>query len=252
MKVRYRLLLAAALALLASGTAYADGMGKMGMMDMPGHEAKMGMGHMGHEFAHPFLAHMGVPDEPGMISVRATGYRSLYGDTASGDFALHVEAGIVRRLGLHVRSDGILHEPYSEVMLQFAPLLTPDNENGLSVYAEANLPTGPGASGVQGRAGLSGRLTWPGVVVFDANGNYDPFNASAEFEGSLVFKATEWFFPLVEAEAEYDEASLVANLLAGLKFRLTSHTNVGVAYSLPLLAQREYDSRALLTFDIAF
>jgi hypothetical protein len=207
---------------------------------------------MEHEFVHPFLAHMGVPDEPGMMSIRTTGYRSLMNDTASGDLALHIEAGIARRLGLHVRSDGVLHEPYSEVMLQFAPLLSPDYSNGLSLYAEANLPTGTGASGVKGSFGLSGRLTWPEVLVFDANGNYDPFDASAEFEGSLVFKATKILFPLVEAEAEYSRGEFLVNGLAGLKLRISGHSAVGVAYSVPLLAQKEYDSRALLTYEIAF
>lgn len=61
-----------------------------------------------HGFPHPFLAHMGMADMPGMVSLRASGYRQYMADNLSlTDFAFHLGAGPFSRLGIHVLNDDV-------------------------------------------------------------------------------------------------------------------------------------------------
>lgn len=208
-----------------------------------------------HGFVHPFSAHMGVPDEPGEVSLRLTGYRSRYMGEVEGDIAVHVEAGLIKRLGLHIRSEGVLHQDYSEVMLQYAPLLSPDYRHGLALFGQISIPTGEVAENeFKWLVGVSNRLTWSGIMVWDANVHFNPSDLMAEFESSFVFRASERFYPLLETggHVQFEEMEVEPYVLPGIKFRIGEHSAFGVGLQLPLLEHREYDSRALITYDVAF
>jgi hypothetical protein len=205
----------------------------------------------GERFVHPFLAHMGMPDEPGEVSLRSTAIRSQYhGDTES-DMAIHVEAGLIRCLGLHVRADGINHEAYSEVMLQYGLLYGPDDRFGLSVFGQVSLPTGDVPNNeYKGLFGGSYMLMPTDFVVLNGDVHYNPKDDMAEYEDAFVFRQNEKFFPIVEVRGEITTDNTSAYVLPGMKFRLSPTTAFGVGAQIALTNEREYDTQALFTFEI--
>ncbi len=94
-------------------------------------------------FVHPFLAHMALPDKPGEMSLRLTAFQQRIGSTVGQDLVVHIEAGLLPGLGLHIRSDGIKTSPYSEVMVMYSFLHDATYTNGLSVFGQVSIPTGP-------------------------------------------------------------------------------------------------------------
>ena len=58
-------------------------------------------------FVHPFLTHMALPDRPDEMSLRLTPYQQRQDSIVERDLALHIEAGLLPGLGIHIRSDGI-------------------------------------------------------------------------------------------------------------------------------------------------
>ena len=121
-------------------------------------------------FVHPFLAHMALRDHPGEMSLRVTPFQERNGDVVEQDLVVHLEAGLMRNLGLHIRSDAIKTSPYSEVMLMYSFLHDASMSNGMSVFGQISIPTGPVESNaLKYLFGLSGRLTIPEIMVMDAN-----------------------------------------------------------------------------------
>jgi len=208
---------------------------------------------MADMFVHPFLAHMGLPDVPKEVSLRITGFRSRLEGMTQGDFAVHIEAGLLRNLGLHIRADGIQHEDYSEVMLQYAVLADKKLQNGISVFGQLSIPTGQVKSNTyKGLFGLSGRLTFLHLVVWDGNMHYDPKDKMVEHENAFVFKANEKFYPILEIRGHITEEMKEAYILPAIKFRTDEHNAFGVGVQIAITDNREFDSQALLTYDIAF
>jgi hypothetical protein len=103
-------------------------------------EEKSGMDDM---FVHPFLTHMALPDPPGEMSLRVTPFQERFDGIVEQDLGIHLEAGLLRNLGLHIRSDGIKTSPYSEVMLMYSFLHDASLSKGMSVFGQVSLPTGP-------------------------------------------------------------------------------------------------------------
>ncbi len=88
-----------------------------------------------------------------------------------------------RNLGLHVRAEGIRHDEYSEVMLQYAILGGHKMENGIGVFAQLNLPTGAVETDkYKGLFGVSGRVTVQDILTWDGNIHYDPDEEMLEHE----------------------------------------------------------------------
>ncbi len=205
-------------------------------------------------FVHPFLTHMALPDPPGTMSLRVTGFQQRQDSTVGQDMALHIEAGLLRNLGLHIRTDGIKTSPYSEVMLMYSFLHDASYSNGLSVFGQISIPTGPGvkSNALKYLFGLSGRLTAPKILVVDADIHYNPADKMAEYEGSFVFKASKLLYPEMELRGEIAEHETSLYSLIGLKFRIASEMAIGVGIQTAVTTAREYDTQALLTFGIAF
>jgi len=208
---------------------------------------------MADMFVHPFLAHMGLPDVPKEVSLRITGFRSRLEGMTQGDLAVHIEAGLLRNLGLHIRADGIQHEDYSEVMLQYAVLADKELRNGISVFGQLSIPTGEVKSDTyKGLFGVSGRLTFPNLVVWDGDVHYDPKDKMVEYENAFVFKANEKFYPILEIRGHITEEMKEAYILPAIKFRIDEHKAFGVGVQIAISDDREFDSQTLFTYDVAF
>jgi hypothetical protein len=61
----------------------------------------------GDLFVHPFFAHMSLADPVGEASFRFTGMQRRDESGTFADFGLHIEAGLLPRLGIHIRSDAL-------------------------------------------------------------------------------------------------------------------------------------------------
>ncbi len=210
-------------------------------------------GKMGDMFVHPFLAHMALPDMPGEMSLRSTAFQQRRDSTVEQDLAIHIEAGLLPGLGIHIRSDGIKTSPYSEVMLMYSFLHDATYSKGLSVFGQVSIPTGPAKSNsLKYLFGLSGRLTVPKIVVIDANMHFNLADKMAEYESSFVFKASKMLYPELELRGEITENETSLYSLIGLKFRIADEMAIGVGFQVPITTAREYDTRALITMGIAF
>ncbi|HEB76889.1 MAG TPA: hypothetical protein ENJ04_11115 [Nitrospirae bacterium] len=211
---------------------------------------------MAHGFPHPFFNHMGIPDMPGMLSVRATGYRQgRSGEESRSDYGFHLEAGLYDRVGLHVRSNAINQNPRTDIMLMYAVARDAEAESGVSVFGGALVPSGTipeGQDDVVGAFGVAARKVLGDFAIFDGNVHYMPEMGMVEAGLSGVFKATDSFFPIVELEAELSSDETVLYLLPALKFKLKPELFLGVGSQVALTSDREFDTRALLQVDAAW
>jgi hypothetical protein len=205
-------------------------------------------------FVHPFLTHMALPDPPGTMSLRVTGFQQRTDSAVVQDMVLHIEVGLLRNLGLHIRTDGIKTSPYSEVMLMYSFLHDASYSNGLSVFGQISIPTGPGvkSNALKYLFGFAGRFTAPKIMVVDADLHYNPADKMAEYEGSFVFKASKMLFPELELRGEIKDHETSLYSLMGLKFRIAKEMAIGVGIQTAVTTVREYDTQALLTYGLAF
>lgn len=202
-------------------------------------------------FVHPFLAHMGLPDEPNEVSLRISGYRTRYEEEKEGDIAIHIEAGLLRKLGLHIRTDGILHAEHSEVMLQYAILTNEELNKGISIFGQVSIPTGE-EHNYEGLFGVSARLTIPGLVVWDGNVHYNPNEKMAEYESAFVIRANKKYYPILEIRGHINDEGIESYILPALKFKIGEHRAFGVGIQTPITENHDYDIQALITYDVAF
>ena len=59
-------------------------------------------GGMEDMFVHPFLTHMALPDKPGEMSLRITPFQQRTDSMVNRDLSLHIEAGLLPGLGIHI------------------------------------------------------------------------------------------------------------------------------------------------------
>ena len=206
-----------------------------------------------HAFVHPFLTHMGMPDEPGELSTRIMSVEQRNDGSSSGTYGFHLETGIVDRLGLHLRNDAVKFKNSTELMLQYAVLRSDSGQNGVSIIGETEFPTGSTNEKTKGVVGVS--FAYILVPAFAANSviHYIPSEKAVEWEISLASKLTEKIFPVLEASGEKkkDEKGIV-NALAGLKFKIPNGHALGVAYQVGTTGVRNFDSRLLLQAELNF
>jgi len=221
--------------------------------------AGMGDAGMGDMLPHPFLSHMGIPDQPGSVSIRAAVYRQgRRGEDSWTDGAFHLEAGLLPRLGVHLRSDAVMQDPRLDVMAMFAVWRDAANANGVSAFAAGEVAAGTVPAGerdVESAFGVSGRKSFGAAVTADADFHYMPTMKMFEYEAAAVASVHDYFYPAAEFSGEYmlsQEGMPATNssyALAGLKFRLKGAIYVGVGYQFGVTADREFDNRALLQLD---
>ena len=243
-----------AVIVLTIGYGYAEiGEGVVGSQQERMDEGGMVMGkdggtEMAYGFPHPFFNHMGIPDMPGMVSARITGYRQGYsGEDSAGDYGFHLEAGIYNRLGLHVRNNAIKQSSRTDVMLMYAVLQDAEAESGVSVFGGALIPSGTipeGQDDVVGAFGVAGRKVFKDIAIFDGNVHYMPEMKMVELGLSGIFKATDSMFPIIEVSGELTEDETIFYLLPALKFKLKPEVFLGVGSQIALTSDRELDRKS--------
>jgi hypothetical protein len=134
---------------------------------------------------------MALPDKPGEVSFRFTGIQRRVGENISNDLGLHIEAGLLPGLGLHLRTDGIKNEEFSEAMFMYQVFTTKNENFGVSIFGQVSVLTGPVETNTyKGLFGLGIKEALPPVVVFNGDIHYDPKDNMAEYVGSFLFKAS--------------------------------------------------------------
>ncbi len=221
-----------------------------------------------HAMTHPFLSHMGLPDGPGEISVRVTGIQRGLRESSATDLAFHVEAGIVDRLGLHLRNDAItgagmsspngeMEDHGTELMLMYAVLQDAEATRGLSIFGEVAVPTvrrdGPSikyGGGAGGRFILATRLQWDGLVhVSPAHGG----GVELGYETTLVVRAAGRIFGVFETRGEYGNGDTTNYVLIASKVALgRTGATIGAGVQFATTSARNYDRQAMFQLDRAF
>lgn len=210
-------------------------------------------GGMKDMFVHPFFAHMALADEPGTVSFRLSGLQFREGTNLSNDFAYHIEAGLVPNLGIHLRSDGVKHESYSEMMLMYN-VFTTENENfGISLFGQVSIPTGSVESNTyKGLFGIGIKQALPPFVVFNGDIHYNPKDKMSEYEASFVFRASKLFYPIIEGGGEITSDFTSFYLMPGIKFRIQENQTIGLGFKGAITKEREYDILTVLQYGIEF
>ncbi|MFO7890436.1 MAG: hypothetical protein R6V04_08860 [bacterium] len=204
-------------------------------------------------FLHPFLAHMALPDRPGEISVRVSPFQERLGVETIQDIGVHIEAGILPRLGLHVRNDAIKEGPYTEMMIMYALIQNTSLSRGISLFGQLSIPTGPIESNRNRTLfGLAARETLKKFVIINTNVHIDVKEEMADIGSSFVFRLSEKLYPIFEVHGEIGEEETHASGLFALKFRVKQHTGLGFGFQFPFSGHKEYDTQLLATFDLTF
>ena len=194
------------------------------------------------ELPHPFFTHMGLPEGVGNFNLRVLGIVTRADGKTDGDFAFHLETGLTRTIGLHIRNDRFLNNEKTEAMFQFAAYVSKDGMSGFAPIIEFEFPTHSGVSRISTLVGFTtslGTSRWAFNQVVHYNPREDMVDASAAF----VFAAGPSVFPVVELLGEGGTGRpTVVNVLAGVKVRVRDWLIAGIAISIPLTTARDYSS----------
>ena len=212
--------------------------------------AGMQMGERRMDLAHPFFTHMGMPEGVGNYALRLAGVSTTEDEDTDGDFGVHLETGLTRTIGLHIRNQEVLTEPHTEVTFQFAAVSSQDGMSGFSPFMELEIPTHEGENTFYAIVGFSTAWTTP-RFAFNQSLEYSPKEDGLEGSASLVAMVGSRLFPVVEFIGEGAEGSpSLYSAMGGLKGRIDEHFLVGLALELPTSDAREFDYRILLETDI--
>ncbi|OYZ23575.1 MAG: hypothetical protein B7Y39_04525 [Bdellovibrio sp. 28-41-41] len=206
-----------------------------------------------HAFVHPFVAHMGMPDEPGEVSLRLMSIQERNTGATTGGYGFHLEAGVIDSLGLHLRNDNVATHNRTEMMLQYAVLKSESGQNGLSLIGEVEFPTGATTDNQsKGLFGVSFAYSLSSVLNVDSVVHYSPDEKMVEWEIGFVSRLTENIFPVVEFRGESSKDMSITNSLFAWKFKLPNNNSIGIGYQIPTTAKRDYDSQLILQAEFNF
>lgn len=210
---------------LAGLPAFARPVAAQEPMPPPAEEAE------GAEVPHPFFTHMGLPEGVGVFNLRAAGLATRAEGKTDGDFAFHLETGLTRLIGLHIRNDRFLDVPRSEAMFQFAVITSRDGMSGFAPLIEFEVPTrSGGGSRINTLVGFTSTLSNPEAALNQAL-HYDPREDGVDASASLVVRLTERFFPVLEVLGEGAKGERpIINLLSGLKVGAGEGITAGIGY----------------------
>lgn len=206
-----------------------------------------------HALVHPFLVHMGMPDGPGEVSARIMSIEERNAGVANGTYGFHIEAGIVDRLGIHLRNDAIRTHTATEMMLQYAVLRSDDGQSGISLIGEVEFPTGSTVDNrTKGLYGIS--FSYSRIPLFAVNSvvHYNPVEKMVEWEISFVGRLAKNIFPVLEFSGENSQDMTASNALFAWKFKIPNDNAIGVGYRLPLTKEREFESQLILQAELGF
>lgn len=209
-------------------------------------------GKMGvdEEVAHPFFTHMGMPEAVGVFNLRLAGLATRVDGRTEGDFAFHLETGLTKSIGLHVRNDRFLDKPRTEVMFQFAALRSKDGMSGFSPIIEFEFPTRSGdGKRINTLVGFSTALT-NSNVSFSQVLHYNPREDMVDGSAALVFKVGRRCYSVVEVLAEAMRGDRpIVNVLLGLKVRVNDGLLLGLAFQVPTTSRKDFSSQMVFQPD---
>lgn len=236
--------------MLGAATAYSQEMQMKKDTAAIGNTAAAKQGEEEEEIPHPFFTHMGMPEGKGMYNLRSTALATKEAGKTKGDFAFHFETGITKDLGLHIRNDRFLYNPYTEIMFQFAVIRSKDGESGFAPIIEFEIPTKKGASRINTLVGFTTAIV-KSRFTFNQALHYNPREEMVDASVAFVFKITNKFFVVAEALGEKGPgASAVINLLGGLKYRVNKNIILGLGYQAPVTGNKEFSSQFLFQPEI--
>ena len=199
----------------------------------------------GMEMPHAFFTHEGLPEGVGSYSLRVAALSTHLTGQNQGDFAFHLEMGLTKLIGLHIRNDRFLNSDKTEAMFQFAAITNKSGTNGFAPIIEFQFPTHSGASGITTETGFTTKFTGA-RYAFNQVLHYSPRENAADGSAGLVVKISDKVFPVVELLGEGGRnMPTVFNVLAGLKFRVRPWITVGIALMLPLTSARDFASEGV-------
>jgi len=195
------------------------------------------------ELPHAFFTHMGLPEGVGVFSLRVLGIATRTEGKSDGDFAFHLETGLTKNIGLHIRNDRFRTNEKTEAMFQYTALVSEDGMSGFAPIIEFEFPTRSGASRVNTLVGFTTSLGAP-RWAFNQVLHYDPREDMIDASASIVLGASRTVFPVLEVLGDGGQGrSTVVNALAGFKVRLQDWLIGGVAIAIPITGFRDYSSQ---------
>ena len=199
------------------------------------------------ELPHAFLTHMGLPEGVGVFGLRVSGLVTRADGTHEGDFGFHLETGLTKTIGLHIRNDAFRTNSHTEAMFQFVAIVSKDGMSGFAPIIEFEFPTKSGAgSRIESLVGFTTALG-NSRVGFNQVLHFNPREEAGDGSASLVVRVAERFFPVAEVLGEAGSgAPTVVTLLAGLKVRVREGINLGFALQFPVSGSRDFSSRMIL------
>jgi len=202
------------------------------------------------EVPHAFFTHMGLPEGVGNFNLRVLGIATRAGGKTDGDFAFHLETGLTKNIGFHLRNDRFLNNDKTEAMFQYTAFISKDGMSGFAPIIEFEFPTHSGASRINTLVGFTSSLgasRW----AFNQVLHYDPREDMVDASAALVVGATRYVFPVVELLGEGGKGqSSVIDGLAGVKVRLRDWLIGGVAIRLPITRAQNFSSQLALGPDL--
>ncbi len=195
------------------------------------------------EIPHAFFTHEGLPDEVGTFALRTSAEVLRIDGQTKGDFGFHLETGLTKRIGLHIRNDRFLNSDRTEVMFQFTAVKSKNGKNGFAPILEFEFPTRRGAgSRVNVLVGFSTKFSNT-RAAFNSVFHYDPREKMAEANASIVFKAANRVYPVLEVLGEAGRGMKpIMSVVAGFKVRMTKSWLIGFGFQAPITNNKDFSS----------
>jgi hypothetical protein len=203
------------------------------------------------EIVHPFFTHMGIPEGVGAYNLRILGVLNRVDGANKGDFGFHLETGLTKRIGLHVRNDSFLNRTRSEFMFQFLAIKSRDGMSGFSPIIEFEVPTRRGGgSRVNTLVGFTTALVNK-RAAFNQVIHYNPREDSVDYSFALVVRAGKKYFPVFEVLGEGAKGERpIVDLLGGLKVRVSKNFILGFAFRAPITSRKDFSWQSVYSTDI--
>lgn len=201
---------------------------------------------MEEELPHGFFTHEGLPDEVGSFSLRTSALAMRIDGETKGDFAFHLETGLTKRIGLHIRNDRFLNLTRSEAMFQFAVIKSKNGKSGFAPIIEFEFPTRTGGgSRINTLVGFTTKFSNE-RAAFNSVVHYNPREDMVESSASFVFKAGSRYYPVMEVLTEFARAEgPIINLVGGLKVRVSQNWIIGFGVQAPVTTREDFSSQLI-------
>ena len=208
---------------------------------------------MDMEVPHGFFTHEGLPDPVGSFSLRTTALSTRTDGKSTGDFAFHLETGLTKRVGLHIRNDRFLNNTRTEAMFQFVAISNESGTMGFAPIIEFEFPTRSGGGRrIEALVGQTAKVSNSKFALNEVV-HYNPREDGVDWSASLVAMTTPWLFPVAEVLGSGMSGNAPAlDLLAGVKVRIRKGVLLGFAYRFPVTTRKDFTSQLVFQPDFDF